>query len=107
MPITTGPGPDDRHAFYAVSSFEGVGPGDLAGLGVDFALPDSFGLDVPAWTISADPVEPGDEDVPVADTTGFETAMAEAGVRVGGDLPDGTVSIRDGADVAVVLNTVS
>lgn len=97
-------GPDDHRAFYSVTSFgtdAAPGDGGLTGLSLDFAIGDS-----PIWsdgqTISTIPVAEGQR--PEVDLTPFEASLTDLGVRVGGDLPDGTVSIKDGADVSVVLN---
>jgi hypothetical protein len=96
-------GPDDHRAFYAVESFGGDEPGALTGVSLDFAVGEN-----PLWTgeetITTVPVAPGEE--PVIDMGAFEGSMGEFGLKVGGDLPDGTISIKDGADVKVVLSTL-
>lgn len=97
-----GDGTDDEpRGYYSVTSFADAEPGDLSAVSLDFALSDHE-----VWsdgaTIETIPVGPGEQ--PVADLGPFEDAMGELGVKVGGDLPDGTVSIQDGADVTVVLS---
>lgn len=95
-------GPDDHRAFYSVESFADTEPGGLSGVSLDFAVGDHT-LWTDGQTISTVPVEPGEQ--PVADLGPLEASMGELGVKVGGDLPPGTVSIKDGADVKVVLST--
>lgn len=98
-------GTDDHSAFYAVADFGGTRPGALTGFGVDFVLPDDFQLEAADGTLSLDPAPPLGSEPEPASTVDFDEALGKLGVKVGGDLPKGTVSVRDGADVGIVLYT--
>ena len=83
-------------------SFADTEPGSLSGVNLDFAVDDAA-----IWHdgISVTPMPAGTEGQPVADIEAAIEAMEALGIKTGGVLPAGTVSIKDGTDVKVVLTT--
>ena len=99
---TDGSTTDDGHrSTYRVSTFDAAESGDLTALGVDFDLPKDFEFP-DQGTVSNDPAD-GSSAGDHRNLDALDAAMADLGLKVGGDLPDDTVSIRDGADVEILL----